>query len=164
MQYCEKCKNKKICKENSWVVTMDRRRKINGIYICDNFEGIEFQESKIFKFNDCDTVYIPKGYTLQQAIDWYTSEYDSIDYDELAEVDYSNVFWDCDVPKEEAEKIYSENPSNFNMWNLDKNGQIKEGTIGYRHGDLFIFKTFKKAKEEKDKEEADIFVICSTEF
>lgn len=59
-----------------------------------------FENSKIYKFNDCDTVYIPKGYSLQEAIDWYTSEYDGIDKEVLSEVDYHDGFWDCDVPKE----------------------------------------------------------------
>lgn len=124
----------------------------------------EFKNSKIYKFNDCDTVYIPKGYTLQQAIDWYTTEYDGIDEKFLSEVDYLDGFWDCDVPKEKAEEIYNDNPSNYDMYNLSKDKKVQEGTIEYRHGDLYIFKTFKTAKEENDKDEADIFVICSTEF
>lgn len=124
----------------------------------------EFEDSKIFKFNDCDTVYIPKGFTLQEAIDWYTSEYDSIDEDEFGEVNYSDGFWDSDVSREEAHRIYKDNPSNFDMYGLDEKGKIKEGTIEYRFGDLFKYKTFKTAKEENDKEGADIFIICSTEF
>lgn len=124
----------------------------------------KFIESRIFKFNDCDTVYIPKCYTLQEAIDWYKKEYDEIDEEVLEEVDYSDGFWDCDVPREKAKEIYKGNPSNYDMWNLDKNGKIQEGTIEYRYGDLYMFKTFKTAKEENDKDQADIFIICSTEF
>lgn len=124
----------------------------------------EFKTSKIFKFNDCDTLYIPKGYTLQQAIDWYTSEYDGVDYEVLKEVDYADGFWDCDIPKEKQFEIMQDNPSNYDQYNLSKDGKVQEGTIEYRFGDLFILKTFKTAKEENDKEEADIFVICSTEF
>ena len=100
----------------------------------------KFNESAIYNFNDCDTVYIPKGYTLQEAIDWYTKEYDEID------------------------KIYDVNPSDFNQYNLGKDKKVKEGTIEYRFGDLYIFKTFKTAKEENDKLESPIFVICSREW
>lgn len=124
----------------------------------------KFEESKIYKFNDCDTIYIPKGYTLQEAIDWYTSEYDSIDNDILSEVNYLDGFWDSDVPRERAYEIYKDNPSNFDMYDLSKDKKVQEGTIEYRFGDLYIFKTFKTAKEENDKLNSEIFIICSTEF
>ena len=124
----------------------------------------KFNKSVIYNFNDCDTVYIPKGYTLQEAIDWYTEEYDDIDEEILSEVDYTNGFWDCDVPKDIADRIYEDNPSNFDQYNLGKDKKVKEGTIEYRFGDLFIWKTFKTAREENDKLDADIFVICSREW
>lgn len=124
----------------------------------------KLKESKIYKFNDHDTIYIPKGYTLQEAIDWYTSEYDSIDEDVLLEVNYLDGFWDCNVPREKAYEIYKDNPSNFDMYNLSKNKKVQEGTIEYKFGDLYIFKTFKTAKEENDKLNSEIFIICSTEF
>ena len=124
----------------------------------------KFNESVIYKFNDCDTVYIPKGYTLQKAIDWYTKEYDEIDEKEMSEVDYTDGFWDSNIPKDVADRIYKDNPSDYDTYNLDKKGELKEGTIQYRYGDLFIYKTFKTAKEENDKLDADIFVICSREW
>lgn len=40
-KYCKKCKNRKECFKNQWVVTMDRNRKIDGVYICDNYEEEE---------------------------------------------------------------------------------------------------------------------------
>ena len=40
-KYCNSCKNKKECFKNHWVVTMDRNRKIDGVYICDNYEKEE---------------------------------------------------------------------------------------------------------------------------
>ena len=36
--YCKNCKNHDDCFNNNWCVTMDRGRKIEGEYICDNFE------------------------------------------------------------------------------------------------------------------------------
>lgn len=123
-----------------------------------------FKESKIYKFNECDTVYIPKGYSLQEAIEWYEKEYDLVDKEELSEVDYSEGFWDRNVPEEKANEIYADNPQNYDMYNLTKKGEIQEGTIECREGDLYIYKTFKTAKEENDKLGSDIFIICSTEY
>ena len=40
-KYCNNCKNKKECHENHWCVTMDRKRKIDGVYICDNYKKEE---------------------------------------------------------------------------------------------------------------------------
>lgn len=37
-EYCKNCKNHDDCFNNNWCVTMDRGRKIEGEYICDNFE------------------------------------------------------------------------------------------------------------------------------
>lgn len=45
---CELCANKKECFDNHWCVTMDRGRKINNEYVCDNFElsGRKYEELK----------------------------------------------------------------------------------------------------------------------
>lgn len=40
-EYCKDCKNRKECFENRWCITMDRRRKIDNVYICDNYEEEE---------------------------------------------------------------------------------------------------------------------------
>ncbi len=40
-KYCKSCKHKKECFENNWCVTMDRGRKIDNVYICDNYEKEE---------------------------------------------------------------------------------------------------------------------------
>lgn len=48
MDYCTLCANKKECFDNHWCVTMDRQRKINNKYICDNFElsGRKYEQEK----------------------------------------------------------------------------------------------------------------------
>ena len=41
MEYCKECANQKICNENHWCITMDRGRKYNNEWLCDNFNKAE---------------------------------------------------------------------------------------------------------------------------
>lgn len=123
----------------------------------------ENRKSAIYAFGDYDTVYVPKDMTLEEAIEWYTKEYDEIEENEIDEVDYTNGFWDCNIPKEKLKEI-GEGWYNGDQWNLDKNGKIQEGTIEAIQGDLYIFKTFETALKENEKLGSDIFVLCSEIF
>ena len=123
----------------------------------------EDKKSAIYNFGDYDTVYVPKNMSLEDAIKWYEREYDSINKEDINEVDYTNGFWDCNVPKEKLEDI-GEDWYNGDQWNLDKNGKIQEGTIEAIQGDLYIFKTFKTALKENEKLGSDIFILCSEIF
>lgn len=64
---CELCANKKECFDSHWCVTMDRGRKINNEYICDNFElsGRKYEElkEKNKKLEEEKAAYV-KGYMI----------------------------------------------------------------------------------------------------
>lgn len=79
----------------------------------------------IYAFGDYNTVYVPKDMTLEEAIEWYTKEYDEIEENEIDEVDYTNGFWDCNIPKEKLKEI-GEGWYNGDQCNLDKNGKYKK--------------------------------------
>lgn len=114
----------------------------------------------IYNFGEYDTVYVPKGVTLEEAIEWYKKEYDEIKENEINEVDYTKGFWDCNVSKEKLKEI-GEDWYNGDQWNLNKNGKVQEGTIQAIQGDLYIFKTFETALKENEELNSDIFVLCS---
>lgn len=65
----------------------------------------ENKKSAIYNFGDYDTVYVPKNMSLQDAIKWYEREYNSINMEDINEVDYTKGFWDIDVPKEKIKEI-----------------------------------------------------------
>ena len=123
----------------------------------------ENSKSAIYNFGDYDTVYVPKGITLEEAIEWYTKEYDEIEENEINEVDYTKGFWECNIPKKKLKEI-GDDWYNGDQWNLDKNGKIQEGTIQAIQGDLYIFKTFETALKENEELNSDIFVLCSEIF
>lgn len=110
----------------------------------------ENSKSAIYNFGEYDTVYVPKGITLEEAIEWYTKEYDEIKENEINEVDYTKGFWDCNVSKEKLKEI-GEDWYNGDQWNLNKNGKVQEGTIQAIQGDLYIFKTFETALKENEE-------------
>ena len=95
----------------------------------------ENSKSAIYNFGEYDTVYVPRGITLEEAIEWYTKEYDEIEENEINEVDYTKGFWDCNVSKEKLKEI-GKGWYNGDQWNLNKNGKIQEGTIQAIQGDL----------------------------
>lgn len=114
----------------------------------------------IYNFGEYDTVYVPKGVTLEEAIEWYKKEYDEIKENEINEVDYTKGFWDCNVSKEKLKEI-GKDWYNGDQWNLNKNGKVQEGTIQAIQGDLYIFKTFETALKENEELNSDIFILCS---
>lgn len=120
----------------------------------------ENSKSAIYNFGEYDTVYVSKGITLEEAIEWYTKEYDEIKENEINEVDYTKGFWDCNVSKEKLKEI-GEDWYNGDQWNLNKNGKVQEGTIQAIQGDLYIFKTFETALKENEELNSDIFILCS---
>lgn len=123
----------------------------------------ENKKSAIYNFGDCDTVYVPKNMSLEDAIKWYEREYGSINKEDINEVDYIKGFWDSDVPKEKIKEI-GEGWYNGDQWNLGKDKKVQEGTIEAIQGDLYIFKTFKTALKENNKLDSDIFILCSEIF
>lgn len=120
----------------------------------------ENSKPAIYNFGEYDTVYVPKGVTLEEAIEWYKKEYDEIKENEINEVDYTKGFWDCNVSKEKLKEI-GEDWYNGDQWNLNKNGKVQEGTIQAIQGDLYIFKTFETALKENEELNSDIFILCS---
>lgn len=123
----------------------------------------EDKKSAIYNFGSYDTVYIPKSMSLEDAIKWYEREYDSINKEDINEVDYKKGFWDSDVPKDKIKEIGSD-WYNGDQWNLGKDKKVQEGTIEAIQGDLYIFKTFKTALKENNKLNSDIFILCSDFF
>lgn len=123
----------------------------------------ENKKSAIYNFGDYDTVYVPKNMSLEDAIKWYEREYDSINKEDINEVDYTKGFWDSDVPKEKIKEI-GKGWYNGDQWNLGKDKKVQEGTIEAIQGDLYIFKTFETALKENEKLGSDIFILCSEIF